>query len=218
MPDEPFDNDPAPNMERLASESKERPGTYPLHRTAYLQRLADPDLAYHPEYNPYITIDWMNMDLTVFNGEDTEPVDDPARVDGGGAPAPYVAPVEEKSIASGVAFSIALQRWSENLRRRGNSGYRVTMAQATATPRYTFTDPTIPDVQTGVSIFSASTAYLIRSTPQPVLRGPRFHLTSSMSWVFQPPLRLDRVLLSASSTSVASSFESLRRVWRSGKR
>ncbi len=41
------------------------------HRIAYLQRLADPERAYDPIYNPYITIDWMSIDLTVFNGEAT---------------------------------------------------------------------------------------------------------------------------------------------------
>ncbi len=78
LPDEPFDYVTTPGLERLASEidvasgvGKHRRGTYLNHRTAMLQRLADPDLPYHPVYNPYITIDWMPMDLTVFNGEDS---------------------------------------------------------------------------------------------------------------------------------------------------
>ena len=44
-------------------------GTYENVRAAYLQRLADPDFAYDPVTNPYITVDWMSIDLTVFNGE-----------------------------------------------------------------------------------------------------------------------------------------------------
>jgi len=43
--------------------------TLPNVRAAYLQRLADPDFAYDPVSNPYITVDWMSIDLTVFNGE-----------------------------------------------------------------------------------------------------------------------------------------------------
>ncbi len=161
--DEPFDHDTNPALERLASEGKERPGTYPVHRTAFLQRLADPDLPYHPIYNPYITIDWMNMDLTVLNGEDDEPVDDPARVDGSGNPAPYTAPIEEVQIAAGFAFQ---SRYKDGARVSDapDSQGIVSLATATNRPRYSFTDPTITDVQTGVSIFSSSTAYLIKSS------------------------------------------------------
>ncbi len=39
---------------------------------AFLQRLADPDFPYDPINNPYITIDWLPIDLTVFNGEDSD--------------------------------------------------------------------------------------------------------------------------------------------------
>jgi hypothetical protein len=46
-----------------------RTGTYDNVRTACLQRLADPDFAYDPVNNPYITVDWISIDLTVFNGE-----------------------------------------------------------------------------------------------------------------------------------------------------
>lgn len=44
-------------------------GTYDNVRAVYLQRLADPDFAYDPIENPYITVDWMSVDLTIFNGE-----------------------------------------------------------------------------------------------------------------------------------------------------
>jgi hypothetical protein len=46
-------------------------GTYENVRVAYLQRLADPDFHYDPVINPYITVDWMPIDLTVFNGDAT---------------------------------------------------------------------------------------------------------------------------------------------------
>lgn len=38
---------------------------------AVLQRLADPQRPYHEIYNPYVTVDWMSIDLTVFSGEET---------------------------------------------------------------------------------------------------------------------------------------------------
>jgi hypothetical protein len=50
-------------------------GTYMNVRTVFLQRLADPTRPFHPATNPYITVDWMPMDLTVFNGEDRRPDD-----------------------------------------------------------------------------------------------------------------------------------------------
>ncbi len=40
------------------------------YRTVFLQRLANPLAPYHPKTNPYLTVDWMPVDLTVFNGED----------------------------------------------------------------------------------------------------------------------------------------------------
>lgn len=45
--------------------------------TAYLQRLADPNKPWHPTFNPYLTVDWMPIDLTVFHGEDDDTDLDP---------------------------------------------------------------------------------------------------------------------------------------------
>ncbi len=41
--------------------------------TAYLQRLADPERPWHAALNPYMTVDWMRIDLTVFSGEESIP-------------------------------------------------------------------------------------------------------------------------------------------------
>ena len=38
--------------------------------TAILQRLANPELAWNEALNPYVTVDWMPIDLTVFTGEE----------------------------------------------------------------------------------------------------------------------------------------------------
>lgn len=45
-------------------------GTYTDYKTVFLQRLADPTSPYDQYRNPYITVDWMPIDVTVFNGEE----------------------------------------------------------------------------------------------------------------------------------------------------
>ncbi len=47
------------------------PGTQEDWCTAFLQRLADPERPWHAAFNPYITIDWIPIDLTVFSGEES---------------------------------------------------------------------------------------------------------------------------------------------------
>ena len=47
-------------------------GTVENYRTAYLQRLANPMLPYNSVTNPYRSIDWMTIDLTVFSGEEVD--------------------------------------------------------------------------------------------------------------------------------------------------
>ncbi len=80
MPDQPFDSQPNwPLAELNLAE-----GTVPNVRTVFLQRLANPLRPWnpapgHPSHqaelpvNPYLTVDWMPVDLTVFNGEDKGP-------------------------------------------------------------------------------------------------------------------------------------------------
>ncbi|MGC6443278.1 MAG: hypothetical protein ACON4H_11510, partial [Rubripirellula sp.] len=47
-------------------------GTIDNYRSAFLQRLADPTLPYNSVTNPYRTVDWFQLDLTVFSGEERE--------------------------------------------------------------------------------------------------------------------------------------------------
>jgi hypothetical protein len=44
-------------------------GTYERYKYVFLQRLADPLLPFDALENPYMTVDWMPIDLTTFNGE-----------------------------------------------------------------------------------------------------------------------------------------------------
>ncbi|MBQ7028751.1 MAG: hypothetical protein IJN32_00775, partial [Thermoguttaceae bacterium] len=50
-------------------------GTVPAYKSAFVQRVADPNRPYHPLMNPYVSVDWNAMDLTVFTGECVE-IDD----------------------------------------------------------------------------------------------------------------------------------------------
>lgn len=68
LPDTPFDYDPVLSPD-LAGNGMAGNGTYTDVRVAYLQRLADPEMPYDPIVNPYLTVDWISLDLTVFNGE-----------------------------------------------------------------------------------------------------------------------------------------------------
>lgn len=86
LPDNPFDSQ---NNRPLSQINLTNTQTTLNHRTAFLQRLANPLLPWNPyaylvsglpnplhdptlPANPYITVDWASIDLTVFNGEDRE--------------------------------------------------------------------------------------------------------------------------------------------------
>lgn len=53
-------------------------GTTADYKTVFLQRLANPLLPFDATSNPYISVDWMPIDLTVYNGQSNPPVDNPA--------------------------------------------------------------------------------------------------------------------------------------------
>ena len=74
--DTPLDKDPS---RPLGSPSENLPyaGVAPNYKTVFLQRLANPSAPYDPATNPYLTVDWMPIDLRIFNGEEDPPVDDP---------------------------------------------------------------------------------------------------------------------------------------------
>ena len=52
-------------------------GTVFNYKTVFLQRLANPLAPYDAATNPYLTVDWMPIDLTIFNGEENSATTDP---------------------------------------------------------------------------------------------------------------------------------------------
>ncbi len=151
LPDVPFDYDRLVNPILARSDigmtdpdDRKRTGTYLNERVAYLQRLADPQLPYHEIFNPYITIDWMTIDLTVFNGEDTIG-NDPEE---GSTPTPTIA--FQSRYKDGARVSDMLPSAA------------INPAPAPGTLNARLVNGTT--AQTGVSVFSPSTASLWRST------------------------------------------------------
>ena len=57
----------------LVVDGKLATGTYQNYKTLILQRVADPTRNYDENNNPYITVDWLPIDITVFNGDDRPP-------------------------------------------------------------------------------------------------------------------------------------------------
>jgi hypothetical protein len=82
--DTPLDKDPG---RPLGDPNDKVPytGTQPNYKTVFLQRLANPLAPYDPVTNPYLTVDWMPIDLTVFDGDfddnsGSSPIQDPDEV------------------------------------------------------------------------------------------------------------------------------------------
>jgi hypothetical protein len=66
MPDQPFDEMAGMPLEDFLKTGS--PAAF--RRSAFLQRLADPTQPWNGTTNPYLTVDWTTIDLTVFNGEE----------------------------------------------------------------------------------------------------------------------------------------------------
>ncbi len=72
FPDKPFegtkDPDPLAISRPLVQDQVSTTANHPLYKFVFLQRLADPNAPWDAVSNPYITVDWMPIDLTTFNG------------------------------------------------------------------------------------------------------------------------------------------------------
>jgi hypothetical protein len=139
LPDEPFD---ATNPNLIVTHGADpevgiQVGTRLNVRTAYLQRLADPTQDFNADTNPYITIDWMGMDLSVFSGED-----DAAR-----------------NAANQFAFQTRY-RDGASIDDAHDQSDSMTLA---APPPINTADPLHRAAETGFSFMSASTARMYQS-------------------------------------------------------
>jgi hypothetical protein len=72
LPDVPFDSDPLYEPPLADPGMTRDTHVWNNYRTVFLQRLANPLLPFHETLNPYLTVDWSPIDLTVFNGEDRD--------------------------------------------------------------------------------------------------------------------------------------------------
>jgi hypothetical protein len=73
--DHPLDygaGDPKAVTRPLTTDGVSGTGTHTFYKSVILQRLADPERAWDRLTNPYITVDWMPIDLTTFSGEDPQ--------------------------------------------------------------------------------------------------------------------------------------------------
>lgn len=70
FPDEPFDDRVTAELFQVFDVNGSKTGTRERFKTAYLQRLADPTEPFHGIDNPYRTVDYITIDLTVFNGSE----------------------------------------------------------------------------------------------------------------------------------------------------
>ena len=71
-PDVPFDSDSQFSPPLSQTGHVAQYGDLQNYRTVFLQRLANPTLPYDDTLNPYVTVDWSPLDLTVFTGENRE--------------------------------------------------------------------------------------------------------------------------------------------------
>lgn len=86
LPDQPFDARTGALLSQgeglwpyqsATGDPEPLPGTQENWCTAFFQRVADPERPWHAVFNPYITTDWIPIDLTVFSGEESIAPDDP---------------------------------------------------------------------------------------------------------------------------------------------
>ncbi|WP_145172432.1 hypothetical protein [Rubripirellula lacrimiformis] len=78
FPDQPFDGRAYAELAKVFGGTALATGTRERFKTAYLQRLADPTEPHDEFLNPYISIDYITIDLTVFNGSEQNTQSGPA--------------------------------------------------------------------------------------------------------------------------------------------
>ncbi len=147
-------------------------GTIPRYCSAFLQRLADPTLAYHPITNPYRTVDWIPIDLSVFTGEDR-----PAGVstDNGYAQRSRqrngrVKPYGQPSIAANALYSYETsfdEAAGSSLNTTADDFFRFTTSGGHLQSSFSFLNTDTPNINSAFNGFSPS----IGSMGSPAVTG-----------------------------------------------
>lgn len=127
--------------------------TQPDWSAAVLQRLADPLRAWDAKYNPYITTDWLPIDLTVFSGEERVTPDGDIRI---GSRRKTGAPIHPNSNAD-------LNPTAPPLPQAGTTfySYHNAVAPVNAMPTGNPSDPYFD--------YEMLTEYICKATPNPIL-------------------------------------------------
>ena len=109
--------------------------------TVVLQRLANPSAPYDPVVNPYRTVDWMPVDLTVYNGDDKQPYNS-AQPDDSGTVTPPTNSIFSPPPPAGTTFflprvwypqttvkgkNVSWMQWDPNASNKVRPGYAMPM-------------------------------------------------------------------------------------------
>ncbi len=197
FPDIPFDYSDTPRLNPIlnpgsgAGTPMNKTGTYPNVRTAFLQRLADPDLPYDPINNPYITVDWISIDLTVFNGEALFN-DDPFETMGQAVPVAFQSRYKDgaaQNTASAKAWAGAPAappsgQPTATGSPKGYSYHSFSTAELRETPPQSLQQPSAPpNVTRYPSYFMRQLGYATQQPADVTGNQPKHHSATTLGYV-----------------------------------
>lgn len=179
FPDHPEDSKPGTPLE---ASNMLATGTYEHVRTVFLQRLANPLLPYNAVTNPYRTVDWAPIDLTVFTGEDRRPASLPSTITDWD-------PDDPRSESNKKVYFATRQR---------NGGNHNLWAQSWTT---------VPAVASWVSAYTAASpgndVFLPDFAFDPGTPADRYHTLGFLNKDFGDPWRWDQIPAASGSDTAA---------------
>ena len=113
-------------------------GTLVDHRGLYVQRLANPLQPFHRKRNPYLTVDWSTIDLSIFNSEDQRPAIFPPEL-GMFDPPGNQQTTPKMRFASRERGGIDFNIWDPNMAQTGGDGHWASRAIHAAASSHTRT-------------------------------------------------------------------------------
>ena len=212
FPDEPFDYSATinPVLNSAGGNAMNKTGTYPNVRTAFLQRLADPNMPYDPVNNPYITVDWISIDLTVFNGEAPQ-ADDPE--DNGGGTIAFQSRykdggTQQTAATKGTIDTNANQPATRTPKDWGYSYNSVSTARLRKTAKQNLVQPQPagagPQGARYNSYFMYQLGYTMQQPPDAQNNQPKHHSATTLGYV-NVGYRFDSI--SGSTNDTADQFD-----------